>query len=288
MIKWLVTAGTSLVTVTPVLAPAVAPAIAPMSTTGIILAHPTDSRIRTVDYRPNEVISVPVSTGVVTRITLEHGEKIIAAATGMPGKCDSDANVWCVVADADANEVWVKPKTGAKHNNLELKTDRRDYSFDLKVGKVTTYRVVLRYAGLSAVGPARGPTDQEIVAARLAQAQPTPKNLNYSLEGNEKGGDIIPKAVFDDGTFTYFKFPGNTELPTIFVIGADGKEARVNYNMTGDYMVVQRLGHQFVLRLGKSVVSVWNDSFDAQGVAPKSGTTIAGVERETIGADHAH
>ncbi len=263
-------------------------AAAPMSTAGTPVPHATDTRIHTIDYVADDVITVPVSKGVVTRITLERGEKIIAAATGIPSKCDDDQNVWCVVADADANEIWVKPKAGAKNNNLELKTDRRDYSFDLEVGAAKTYRVVLRYAPPAPSGP-HGPSEQEVLAARLAQAQPTAKNLNYSLEGNGKGADITPKAVFDDGTFTYFKFPGNSELPTIFVIGADGKEARVNYNMTGDFMVVQRLGRQFVLRLGKSVVSVWNESFDAQGIAPKSGTTVAGVDRETIGADdHGH
>ena len=249
-------------------------------------ARSGDARIRTIDFVQDDVITVPVSKGVVTRITLEHGEKIIAAATGIPSKCDNDQNVWCVVADNDANEIWVKPKTGATHNNLELKTDRRDYSFDFEVSAATTYRVVIRYAAPAT--QKHGPSEQDILAARLANAQPTAKNLNYSLESNQKGADITPKAVFDDGTFTFFKFPGNTELPTIFVIGADGKEARVNYNMTGDYMVVQRLGRQFVLRLGKSVVSVWNERFDAQGVAPKDGTTVAGVDRETIGAAHAN
>jgi len=250
---------------------------------------PTDPRVRSVDYVADGVITVPVSPGVVTRVVLEHGEKIIAAATGVPSKCDNDAHQWCVVADNDANEVWIKPKAGARHNNLELKTDRRDYSFDLEVGAVTTYRVQLRYPQSPASGkdPA-GPSEAEVVAERLAAVQPQAKNTNYSLESNMKGADIAPKAVFDDGVFTYFKFPGNSELPTIFVIGSDGKEARTNYNMSGDYMVVQRLGRKFVLRLGKSVVSVWNDSFDPQGVAPANGTTVAGLSRETVGGSHEH
>ena len=250
-------------------------------------SYSVDPRVRSVDYVADGVIEVPVSKGVVTRIVLERGEKIIAAATGAPSKCDNDQHLWCVVADTDANEIWVKPKPGAGRNNLELKTDRRDYSFDLEVGEATTYRVMLRYPE-SPGGDVHGPSDAQVVADRLAAAQPEPKNLNYSLESNQKGADITPKAVFDDGRFTYFRFPGNSELPTIFVIGSDGREARTNYNMAGDYMVVQRLGRQFVLRLGKSVVSVWNESFDAQGIAPKAGTTVAGVARETIGASHAN
>ncbi len=245
---------------------------------------PSDARIRTVDYAPDRVIAVQVSTGVVTRVVLEPGEKIIAAATGAPSKCDNDQYQWCVVADADANEVWIKPKIGARHNNLELKTDRRDYSFDLMVGTTTTYRISLRYPTTGQPGEPHTPSNQEIVAARVAQAAPQPKNLNYTLESNRKGADITPKAVFDDGTFTYFKFPGNSEVPTIFVIGSDGKEARTNSNMSGDYVVVQRVGRKFVLRLGKSVVSVWNESFDATGTPPVDGTTVPGVTRENIEA----
>lgn len=248
--------------------------------------YPVDSRIRMIDYVPDRVITVPVSTGVVTRVVLERGEKIIAAATGVPSKCDRDEHQWCVVADADANEVWIKPKAGAKRNNLELKTDRRDYSFDLVVGTTTTYRVALHYPAAPASEAGALPNNAQIVAARMADAKPQPKNLNYTLESNGRGADIAPKAVFDDGNFTYFRFPGNSEVPTIFVIGSDGKEARTNFNMTGDYAVVQRLGRKFVLRLGKSVVSVFNESFDPIGSTPPDGTTVEGVARENVEAVH--
>ena len=250
-------------------------------------AYVADARIRSIPYSKDGVITVPVSIGVVTRVVLEPGEKVIAAATGIPAKCEADQHLWCVVADADANEVWIKPKAGARRNNLELKTDRRDYSFDLVVGRTTTYRIALEYPkSVAAKTPAAMPSEQDVVAARLAQAEPVQKNLNYSLERNQRGADITPKAVFDDGRFTYFRFPGNSELPTIFVIGSDGKEARTNYNMSGDLMVVQRLGRKFVLRLGKSVVSVWNERFDAVGAPADSGTTVAGVTREAIGGQH--
>jgi type IV secretion system protein VirB9 len=247
-----------------------------------------DPRIRTVDFVAEGVIAVPVSKGVVTRIVLERGEKIIAAATGVPSKCDNDAHVWCVVADADTNEVWVKPKVGATHNNLELKTDRRDYSIDLRIGLEPTYRVVIRYPQPVAGEGDHQVSDQELIAQRLKASQPEPRNLNYSVQSNLKGGDITPKAVFDDGNFTYFKFPGNAELPTIFIIASDGKEARVNFNMEGDFMVVQHLGRKFVLRLGKSVVSVWNESFDPKGIAPVGNTTVAGVTRENNGGSSAN
>ncbi len=251
--------------------------------------YETDARIRTVDYVADGVVTVRVSPNVVTRIVLDQGEKIVAAATGLPSKCDNDDHPWCIVADADTNEIWVKPKRGARRNNLELKTDRHDYSFDLEVGSAKTYRITMRYPAPAvslAVAKTSAPpatSEKQVVSERLAQAQPQAKNTNYSLQSNQNGADITPRAVFDDGTFTYFRFPGNSEVPTIFIVGLDGKEARTNYSMQGDDVVVQRLGRKFVLRLGKAVVSVWNEKFDAQGTPPVNGTTVPGVTRESVG-----
>ncbi|MGN6210548.1 TrbG/VirB9 family P-type conjugative transfer protein [Asticcacaulis sp.] len=255
--------------------------------TPIPYSPPADPRIRTIPFTSDSVITVPVSRGVVTRIVLEPGERIIAAATGVPSKCENEQLQWCVVANADGNEIWVKPKVGAGRNNLELKTDRHDYSFEFVVGTAVTYRVVLTYPP-SPAAPANLPPDEAaLVAERMAAAQPIEKNSAYSVEANRKGADIRPAAVFDDGRFTYFRFPGNSELPTIFVIGADGKEARANFNMQGDLMVVQRLGRKFVLRLGKSVVSVWNEHYDPIGETQAEGSTVPGISREPVEVKHA-
>ena len=91
--------------------------------------------------------------------------------------------------------------------------------------------------------------------------------------------DIVPSLVFDDGRFTYFQFPGNREVPSIFVISPDGEEGRVNYHMAEDLAVVQRMSRRFVLRLGKAVIGVWNDAFDPEGVPPRTGTTSERVTR---------
>ena len=237
-----------------------------------------DARIRVLDYRPDAVLTVPVSRGVVTRIVLAPDEKIIAAATGVAGQCEVEGLAWCIVADQGTNALWIKPMTGASRNNLEVKTDRHDYSFELITGAVRTYRVDLRYPPTE-----QGDADQARVAERLAESRPVPRNRDYRLEANRKGADIMPRDVFDDGTFTYFRFPGAMELPTVFVIGADGQEARTNYSMQDDYLVVQRLGRRFILRLGKSTVSVLNAGFTAEGAANTSGTSVPGVRREIAG-----
>ncbi len=278
-----------------------------------------DARVRYVTYKKDDVTVIKVRRGAVTRIVLADDEKIDVAGTGFPADCKKDELEWCVRADVGTNQIWLKPKDGATHNNLELKTNKRDYSFEFRVlpdvdygrgPKVTMekvaeqkggkqkepeqepmYRVIFRYpvhapplSALMAMQAANTAANQQasekaLLDDRLATAKPAPKNWQYSMQILEGADEIAPSLVFDDGRFTYFRFAANREVPTIYYIAPTGEESRVNFHMEGDLAVVQRLGRRFVLRLGEAVVGVWNDSYDPDGVPPKDGTTINGVER---------
>ena len=121
--------------------------------------------------------------------------------------------------------------------------------------------------------------EKQLLTDRLATARPEIRNSKYSMEIMEGGSDIAPNMVFDDGRFTYFQFPANREIPALFYIAPTGEESKISFHMENDLVVVQRLGRRFVLRLGQAVVGVWNDAFDADGVAPKDGATVDGVVR---------
>src|SRR5580658_2959448 len=262
-----------------------------------------DPRVRYVDYRGDDVTVVYVRRGSVTRIVLSEDEKIVAAATGFSADCGKDSNEWCVRADVGRNQIWVKPRDGATYNNLELKTDKRDYSFDFRLlndvkGTPATearlasepmFRVIFRYPSIAAPSSAAGllsmptgplpPSDSEIVDQRVVGAKPVMRNIRYTMQVLKGAQDIAPSLVFDDGRFTYFRFANNREIPTIFFISPTGEENRINFDMEGDLAVVQRMGRRFVLRLGRAAVGVWNDGFDAEGVPPVAGTTVDGVDR---------
>jgi type IV secretion system protein VirB9 len=151
------------------------------------------------------------------------------------------------------------------------------------------FRVIFRYepsappvtaASLLSMDPtAPPPTDRQIVDARVLDSKPVMRNTRYSMQVLKGAQDIVPSLVFDDGRFTYFRFANNREIPTIFFISPNGEEARINFEMEGDLAVVQRMGRRFVLRLGKAVVGIWNEAFDADGVPPVQATTVNGVER---------
>jgi type IV secretion system protein VirB9 len=261
------------------------------------------ARVRHVAYDAGQITTVHVQRGTATRIVLATDERILAdgAASGFDGDCSVADAEWCIRADAGSSVILVKPKDGATHNNLELRTDQRDYSFRFQVvpdqakakskGGTRTaatgspdYRVVFRYQ--PKIKPLASITDgtpsPRTARELLADARPVPRNWRYSMQVLDGAAGFVPETVFDDGRFTYFRFPANRELPTVFYVSSAGEEGRVNFHIdehAPDTVVVERLAPQFILRLGKTAIGVWNDAFDATGLAPQDGTAVDGVTR---------
>ena len=268
-----------------------------------------DQRVRYVTYQKDEVTKVTVRRGVVTRIVLGDDERIVIAGSGFLADCAKQEAEWCIRADVGTNQVWVKPKDQATHNNLEIRTDKRDYSLEFtvvgndRVGRRQNtgqgqrgkdepmYRVIFRHplvpptpATMTAMQTSAHRTKHardkaDLLTERLDSFTPEPRNWSYSMEVLQGGDDIAPSLVFDDGRFTYFQFPPNREIPAIFYFSPLGEETRINFHMEKDLAVVQRMGRRFVLRLGEAVVGIWNDSYDKTGVPTVEGTTVSGITR---------
>lgn len=255
-----------------------------------------DARVGYIDFHPEDVATVEVRRGFVSRIVLEDGERIVSAATGLTADCDNEAAQWCVRADAGSNTIWVKPKAGASRNNLELHTDRRDYSIELKVvsakavrnrkGKIIRwtdpdpmYRVIYRYP-LSTQKPPLIVGTSNAVKSSVLPSRPTARNWAYSMQMAPASQDIAPSLAFDDGRFTYFRFANNRDIPTLYRVTPAGEEERLNFHVDGDLVVVQRTAERFMLRLGASTVGVWNDAYDPDGMPATEGTTVEGLRRD--------
>ena len=225
-----------------------------------------DFRVRQVVYNEGQVYRLTGFFGFHAIVLFgpdEHVEKVSGYDTG-----------WTV--ESLGNKVLISPKEPEADSNLTVVTNRRVYFFDLTVksfpagGKYRsqaedfeqTYGLRFRY-----------PDDEARVAAaqaearrleqRLREAQVTvqakPQHWNYTYMGADA---IRPYAVWDDGTFTYFKFYAQQDLPSFFVVNADGTESIVNKGMErdGDTVVVQRVGTQFRLRMGNSVTCIYNEN----------------------------
>lgn len=263
-----------------------------------------DPRLREIVYDPGTVVTVPVKRGVVSLIELDAGESISEVAAGLGGDCSKADAAWCIAAQSGGRHLFVKAKsTASAPNNLAVVTDRRAHSFRFVVlpdqdPRLPVYRLVVKAPVAPPAVPARAvarearsppalpplpplpptPSPQQLVAERL-QARPQVLNSNYSIAEGSHSADIVPTLVFDDGRFTYLRFPGNREVPAVFGVLGDGSETIVNSRMEEDLLVVDRVSRRLMLRAGQAVVGVWNEAFDLDGVPPGDGTTVPGVQR---------
>lgn len=263
----------------------------------------SDPRLLEVSYDPRAVVTVPVKRGVVTLVVLDADEAIAEVAAGLGGDCTKAESAWCIAAQPGGRNLFVKPKsTAGAANTVAVVTDRRSHSFRFVVladgdSRPPVYRIVVKApqvhlaskaalrdgaALLPALPPlprmTPPPSPQQLVAERL-QAKARVLNSSYSIAEGEASEDIVPTLVFDDGRFTYLRFPGNREVPAVFHVLADGSETLVNVRMEDDLLVVDRVSRRLMLRAGTAVVGVWNDAFDVDGVVPVDATTVPGVRR---------
>lgn len=259
---------------------------------GAPAASTADARLRTVVYDPNRVVQIFAQPGFAVHIVLGSGEHIIAAGTGDNSHCDDPSARWCVVALKGEHDVYLNAHANARLTNLFVKTDRRNYSFDLMVlagksarGRVKTYLVQFSYPQEEAEAQAArvvAVAKQQLLESRLKATNP-PRNWNYTKQVLPGGDAIAPTQMYDDGRFTYLKFPNNREFPAIYMVSDDKSESVVQFHVENtDTMVVHRVAKRFVLREGNAVVGLWNESYDPDGIPPHDGVTVDGVERTII------
>jgi type IV secretion system protein VirB9 len=271
---------------------------APIAAASTATSQTADPRLREVLYDPAAVITVPVKRGLVTLVVLDADEAITEVAAGLGGDCAKADAAWCVAAQPGGRHLFVKAKsTASAPNNLAVVTDRRTHSFRFVVladadPKLPVYRLVvkalpaqlaLQDAATVAAWPSMSPppslpSPQQVIAERL-QAKAQVLNSNYSVAEGRSSADILPTLVFDDGRFTYFRFPGNSPLPAVFQVLGDGSETLVNTRMEEDLLIADRVSRRLMLRAGSAVVGLWNESFDLDGLPPGGGTTVPGVQR---------
>lgn len=237
-----------------------------------------DSRVRQIVYAPDSVVRLQAQRGFATHIALDPHEQIQVVAPG-------DRDGWQVVANRGDHDVYLKPQLAAHDSNLEIRTDKRSYSFDLVVLPLKAkfgngdemYRVTFVDPD-EAKAQAHAESDAELVAQRLGQP-PLVRNIRYSMQVMPHSDDVAPTAAWDDGRFTYIRIPNNRRIPAIFRVADDGTESVVDRHMEDDAIVVHEVAKRFVLRLGDEVVGIWNDAYDMDGVPPHDGTTATGVKR---------
>lgn len=271
--------------------------VAPAFAVDIPQETPRDHRIQRVNYHPDDVVRVELSAGQISRIILEPGESIIEAHPGFPEAWSAEPAghilyIRPLSIPGGGDEPSKQPEPGVWDTNLVITTNRRLYDIDLRLvapenAHDAFYRIEFQYpAAQRKQARAKREADKNREALeRVVERLPAARNADYTMALGSSSSMIAPALAYDDGRFTYLQFPGNVEMPSVFVVGADGTEGVVKPRIDtarDDVLVVDRVVEQLVLRLGSAVVSIFNDSFDPHGSPPVNGTTVPGLERTTV------
>lgn len=232
-----------------------------------------DHRVRYVSYNPDDVVTIIGHFGFSTAIEFAPDETVVSVALG-------DSLAWDVAPRG--NFLFVKPRESRPTTNMTVVTNRRAYQFWMDAHASRSkghandvfFAVKFRYpmdeAKAAADAAERRRAEQALAAA------PTPNNWNYWACGSKT---LRPTEVFDDGRFTYMRFPAAQEIPAAYIINSDGAEAMASGFMRGDQLVLQVVAPKIVLRKGKSAACVQNRSYNPYGVYTPTGTTSPQVER---------
>jgi type IV secretion system protein VirB9 len=192
-----------------------------------------DNRVRVATYQDGQVYRLSVSLTHVTTVEFGQGETIRSIIAG-------DTEGFQLDGVPGGRAFAVKPNARGVHTNITVYTNRRSYYFNVTEASSPTYYVVqFRYP-------------EDTVRPTNAVAQQAP-NYNYAASDQT---EFTPTSVWDDGTFTYFRFPRSSPVPAIFR-STTGNERTVNSQQIEDGVLrVSGVSSQWVLRLGEDVVCI--------------------------------
>jgi type IV secretion system protein TrbG len=175
-------------------------------------------------------------------IELEAAERVVATALG-------DTERWLVEQTTAAGRtplVIVKPTACDIATNLVVATDRRVYDIALDAPSCThrpvryTSRVRFYYPGTVVSGP----------PAPLDAFHPESLSFAYRWTPDRRAA-WSPVAVYDDGAHVYVRVPESarhSDLPVLLLEQEDNSTAVLNYVVTNDTYVTDRIFLRAILR----------------------------------------
>lgn len=219
----------------------------------------TDHRIKIVGYNSDDIVTVHGCHFISTAIYLGKDEVIQNVNMG-------DQLAWDVTVTKEApNVLFVKPKLPESDTNLTVLTNKRSYQFrlftqtgDTPRSKSVMYALQFNYPEEEKQALQHSLTSLQQMVAGNSPSDAVNWNYDYSFYGSKR---IAPIQAVDNGTFTIFKFPKQTKIPAIFAVDDHQNESIVNVRVQGDYVFIQGINHQYTLRNGDDVTTVYNDSY---------------------------
>ena len=255
---------------------------------------PTSRRIEYVDFQDDKVYSLLGVTNHPLVIEFPDDQTILEVAGGGIAGWD---------VQRKGSRLFVRALQEAKLSTMLVVTDSHSYVFDLVPAKPSPANLRVRRsrfvfnpsatvevaAQIVASKPvasdntSKDAVENSVAAATVTDVVKVPETLqvaktlvkgdvnrNYTMQIVREEVVIRPTEVFDDGVFTWFLFPKSQSIPVLYKsVPGSKEEAVTNFHMEGDYVVAHATSALWNLRLGGSLVGVFNESFDPTGLSVK-------------------
>ena len=222
----------------------------------ISLPVATDSRIKTFVYSENDVFNVVTHYGYQSNIEFGSQEEVETISVG-------DRVPFQIVANG--RRLFIRALSANARTNMTVVTNKHAYQFDiasvpapLMPNEELVYVIRFFYPGdKKNISPATY-SDEISYNSPVPQYNNSSNNYKYTFSGSE---DISPLKIFDDGNSTYFKFRGQISPSVSSLVG--NRETMLTTRRSGEYLVVDTIASEFVVRQGSSTVLVYNEKMSS-------------------------
>jgi len=224
------------------------------------ITMPGDARMVVFPYSRDQIYRVMTAPLKNTTIELAKGERL----TTDPAMGDSVQ--WVIDTDGE-NHVFVKPVKPGLVNTLHLTTNLREYDMTLvssPMGGLFYQTVRFNYPGSvmakvrareQASGGARGGQGDDAgtqTDSGPIGVSPDKLNFDYKVSGS---ASFKPETVFDDGKAIWLRLPADAPF-AVPVVKDHGDYVSPNFIRRGQYIVVQEIANEIVLRAPNEEVTI--------------------------------
>jgi len=210
--------------------------------------------VQVYPFTGGALYQVYTAPGEITDIALQEGEQLVGSGPVAAG----DTVRW-IIGDTESGSgaakkihILVKPSKPDLTTNLIINTDRRTYLLELRsTPKTYMASVSWQYPEDQLIALRRQSAEAQASAPIAAGVDLAAINFRYEIQGDSPAWK--PLRAFDDGQKVYIEFPvgiAQGEMPPLFVIGPAGGSELVNYRVSRNYYIVDRLFTAAELRLG--------------------------------------
>jgi type IV secretory pathway VirB9-like protein len=196
------------------------------------------------------VLTAPLK---LTTIELEKGEML----TSDPAMGDS---IQWEIVDDKSNHIFIKPHKPGLVNTLHITTNKREYDFTLissPAGGFFYQQVRFSYPHppmlRTDVAQGNGPELDHHPDSGSIDVSPDKLDWDYTVEGR---AEFTPEVVFDDGRSVWMRMPPKAQTWPVPFYKENGDEVVGNFIRRGDFLVLQRLADEIILRSGDQEVTV--------------------------------